>query len=112
MQMRRLLSLILRYLQYVTQIVSSVFCKAELKVKEDQGSIREHLIITRYNAERAAANEMMDIETISNDILKVPLLGSSLRVIRYLKRLTMVNRLFIIPTQSQANVMMILSPVS
>ena len=45
------------------------------KVAENQGSVREHLIITRYNAERAAANEMMDIDTISNDILKVPLLG-------------------------------------
>ena len=45
------------------------------KVEENQGSVREHLIITRYNAERAAANEMMDIDTISNDILKVPLLG-------------------------------------
>ena len=45
------------------------------KVEENQGTVREHLIITRYNPERAAANEMMDIDTISNDILKVPLLG-------------------------------------
>ena len=45
------------------------------KVEENQGSVREHLVISRYNAERAAANEMMDIDTISNDILKVPLLG-------------------------------------
>ncbi|WP_230657997.1 septum site-determining protein MinD [Psychrobacter sp. I-STPA10] len=45
------------------------------KVKEGNGSVREHLIINRYNAERAAAKEMMDIDTISNDILKVPLLG-------------------------------------
>ncbi|WP_298871766.1 septum site-determining protein MinD, partial [uncultured Psychrobacter sp.] len=38
------------------------------KVAENQGTVREHLIITRYNADRAAANEMMDIDTISNDI--------------------------------------------
>ena len=36
------------------------------KVEENQGTVREHLIITRYNPERAAANEMMDIDTISN----------------------------------------------
>ena len=34
------------------------------KVAENQGSVREHLVITRYNPERAAANEMMDINTI------------------------------------------------
>lgn len=45
------------------------------KVEEGTGTVREHLIVSRYNAERAAANEMMDIDTISNDILKVPLLG-------------------------------------
>ncbi|WP_227429097.1 septum site-determining protein MinD [Psychrobacter sp. I-STPA6b] len=45
------------------------------KVEEGTGSVREHLIINRYNPERAAAKEMMDIDTISNDILKVPLLG-------------------------------------
>lgn len=45
------------------------------KVEEGTGTVREHLIINRYNPERAAANEMMDINTISNDILKVPLLG-------------------------------------
>ncbi|OOS20717.1 septum site-determining protein MinD [Moraxella lincolnii] len=44
-------------------------------VVEDTGSVREHLVISRYNPERAAAHEMMDIDTISNDILKVPLLG-------------------------------------
>ena len=49
-------------------------CSRE-KVEENQGNVREHLVITRYNAERAAANEMMSIDTISNDILKVPLLG-------------------------------------
>ncbi len=45
------------------------------KVVEGTGTVREHLVINRYNAERAAAKEMMDIDTISNDILKVPLLG-------------------------------------
>lgn len=44
-------------------------------VVESTGSVREHLVISRYNPERAAAHEMMDIDTISNDILKVPLLG-------------------------------------
>lgn len=44
-------------------------------VVEGTGSVREHLVISRYNPERAAAHEMMDIDTISNDILKVPLLG-------------------------------------
>ena len=45
------------------------------KVEEGTGTVREHLVINRYDPERAAANEMMDIDTISNDILKVPLLG-------------------------------------
>src|SRR5699024_7212544 len=45
------------------------------KVEEGTGTVREHLVINRYNPERAAAKEMMDIDTISNDILKVPLLG-------------------------------------
>lgn len=45
------------------------------KVIEGNGSVREHLIVSRYNPERAAAHEMMDIDTISKDILKVPLLG-------------------------------------
>ena len=44
-------------------------------VVEGTGSVREQLVISRYNPERAAAHEMMDIDTISNDILKVPLLG-------------------------------------
>lgn len=45
------------------------------KVEEGTGSVREHLVINRYNAERAERGEMMDINSISNDILKVPLLG-------------------------------------
>lgn len=44
-------------------------------VEEGTGNVREHLVISRYNPERAAAQEMMDIDTISKDILKVPLLG-------------------------------------
>ncbi len=49
--------------------------QSRTKRVEDGGSVREHLVINRYNPERAAANEMMDINTISNEILKVPLLG-------------------------------------
>lgn len=45
------------------------------KVIEGTGHIREHLVITRYNAERAEKNEMMDIDDISKEILKVPLIG-------------------------------------
>ncbi len=49
--------------------------QSQTKLAKEGSSVREHLIITRYNPERAAAGEMMDIETISNDILKVPLIG-------------------------------------
>ncbi len=49
--------------------------QSRTKRVEEGGSVREHLVINRYNPERAAANEMMDINTISNEILKVPLLG-------------------------------------
>lgn len=45
------------------------------KVVEGTGRVREHLVINRYNPERAQAGEMMSIETISKDILKVPVLG-------------------------------------
>lgn len=41
------------------------------KVEEGTGVVREHLVINRYNAERAERGEMMDINSISNDILKV-----------------------------------------
>lgn len=37
--------------------------------------MREHLVINRYNAERAERGEMMDIDSIAKDILKVPLLA-------------------------------------
>ncbi len=49
--------------------------QSRTKKVEEGGSVREHLVINRYNPKRAAANEMMDINTISNEILKVPLLG-------------------------------------
>ncbi|WP_066805409.1 septum site-determining protein MinD [Moraxella oblonga] len=42
---------------------------------EQGGRVREHLVITRYNPERAAHGEMMSIDDIANDILKVPLIG-------------------------------------
>lgn len=45
------------------------------KVVENTGYIREHLVITRYDPARAEKNEMLDIDDISKDILKVPLLG-------------------------------------
>ncbi len=49
--------------------------QSRTKKAEEGGSVREHLVINRYNPRRAANNEMMDINTISNEILKVPLLG-------------------------------------
>ena len=49
--------------------------QSRTKKVEDGGAVREHLVINRYNPDRAVAGEMMDIDTISNDILKVPLLG-------------------------------------
>ncbi|MBS9780676.1 MAG: septum site-determining protein MinD, partial [Moraxellaceae bacterium] len=49
--------------------------QSRTKKAEEGSSVREHLVINRYNPKRAAANEMMDINTISNEILKVPLLG-------------------------------------
>lgn len=49
--------------------------QSRTKRVEEGGSVREHLIITRYNPERAAQGEMMDMDTISNEILKVPLIG-------------------------------------
>ncbi len=49
--------------------------QSRTKKVEEGGSVREHLVINRYNPKRAANNEMMDINTIANEILKVPLLG-------------------------------------
>ncbi|MDO4222466.1 MAG: septum site-determining protein MinD [Acinetobacter sp.] len=45
------------------------------KVESGEGTVRKHLCITRFNPERAAKEEMLSIEDISNDILRVPTLG-------------------------------------
>lgn len=45
------------------------------KVEQKEGRIRKHLCITRFNPERAAREEMLSIEDISQDILRVPTLG-------------------------------------
>lgn len=42
---------------------------------EEGKSVREHLIITRYNPDRAASGEMLSLDTIANEILKIPLIG-------------------------------------
>ena len=49
--------------------------QSRTKKVEQGSSVREHLVINRYNAERAERGEMMDINSISNDILKVPLIA-------------------------------------
>lgn len=49
--------------------------QSRTKRVEEGGSVREHLIVTRYNPERAAQGEMLSFETISEEILKVPLIG-------------------------------------
>ena len=49
--------------------------QSRTKKVEEGSSVREHLVINRYNAERAERGEMMDINSISNDILKVPLIA-------------------------------------
>lgn len=49
--------------------------QSRTKRVEEGSSVREHLIITRYNPERAAQGEMMDMGTIADEILKVPLIG-------------------------------------
>ena len=45
------------------------------KVEQNEGRIRKHLCITRYNPERADKQEMLTIDDISKDILRVPTLG-------------------------------------
>ena len=40
-----------------------------------EGRIRKHLCITRFNPERADRQEMLTIDDISKDILRVPTLG-------------------------------------
>lgn len=49
--------------------------QSRTKKVEDGGSVREHLVITRYNPQRAAEGEMMDYHTIADEILRVPLIG-------------------------------------
>ncbi len=45
------------------------------KVEQNEGRVRKHLVITRYDPERAQREEMLSIEDIANDILKIPTLG-------------------------------------
>jgi septum site-determining protein MinD len=45
------------------------------KVEKSEGRIRKHLCITRFNPERAEKQEMLTVDDISKDILKVPTLG-------------------------------------
>lgn len=45
------------------------------KIEQNIGRIREHLCITRFDPARAANQEMLTIDDISTDILKVPTLG-------------------------------------
>lgn len=49
--------------------------QSRTKKVEEGGSVREHLVITRYNPQRASEGEMMDYHTIADEILRVPLLG-------------------------------------
>lgn len=49
--------------------------QSRTKKVEEGSSVREHLIITRYNPERAEKGEMMDLHTIADEILRVPLIG-------------------------------------
>lgn len=45
------------------------------KIENNEGRVRKHLCITRYSPERADRQEMLSIEDISEDILKVPTIG-------------------------------------
>ena len=49
--------------------------QSRTKKAEEGGSVREHLIITRYNTERAEQKEMLDAKRIADEILRVPLIG-------------------------------------
>lgn len=49
--------------------------QSRTKKVEEGERVKEHLIITRYNPDRAASGEMMNMDDIANDILKVPLIG-------------------------------------
>lgn len=45
------------------------------KVEQNQGRVRKHLVITRFDPARAQREEMLSIEDIADDILKIPTLG-------------------------------------
>ncbi|TWV82984.1 septum site-determining protein MinD [Moraxella sp. VT-16-12] len=49
--------------------------QSDTKKAREGGRVREHLIIARYNPERADRGEMMGIDDIADDILRVPLIG-------------------------------------
>lgn len=49
--------------------------QSDTKKAREGGRIKEHLIIARYNPERAQRGEMLEIDDIADDILKVPLIG-------------------------------------
>lgn len=44
------------------------------KAEKNEGKIKEHLLLTRYSAERVAKGEMLSIEDVK-EILAIPLLG-------------------------------------
>lgn len=45
------------------------------KLAIEGGSVREHLIVTRYNADRVAMGEMLGTDVIAKEALRVPLIG-------------------------------------
>lgn len=45
------------------------------KIVQNQGMVRKHLCITRFNPDRADKHEMLSIDDISKDILRIPTLG-------------------------------------
>lgn len=49
--------------------------QSRTKRAKEGGSVREHLIITRYNPDRVASGEMINMDVIVNQVLKVPLIG-------------------------------------
>ena len=49
--------------------------QSDTKKAREGERVREHLVIARYNPERADRGEMMGIDDIADDILRVPLIG-------------------------------------
>ena len=76
------------------------------KVEQNEGRIRKHLCITRFNPERADKQEMLTIEDISKDILP-EVKNSADNVQAYFKHQTKVNLLFCTLKQKQDKRMMI-----